>query len=272
MDYIPALPLGIGFTDQVCVPCWAAALAASVVVVLATAVWQMSSRIRGLHAQLDQSMEDSSSLSELFGSELERLRAQLTQSQEDSESLDEILGSILQGGLPGHLEMVSKDYWCVKTMDVVYTDQEGHRRKWRQSGYHINCFVPGGARDIEVSFRVVGGAEVRQVDRSKRNCPWVHDERGKTRQEKFTYARCPSNVRFEIRGASLGAFISRVTEVDDPAGGKGRTQAPLVEGVAVGAKRDAPEGKGSGEPARRLPPRPPLPPSLPPPPGVGPAA
>ena len=28
---------------------------------------------------------------------------------EDCKSVDEILGSILQGGLPGHLEMVSQD-------------------------------------------------------------------------------------------------------------------------------------------------------------------
>mmetsp|Transcript_3370 Transcript_3370/g.6726 ORF Transcript_3370/g.6726 Transcript_3370/m.6726 type:complete len:241 (-) Transcript_3370:172-894(-) len=237
MDYVPALPVGLGLGDQVCIPCWAVALATSAVLVLLTVTWQMSSRLAGVHAQLDQSTEDSASLSELFSSEIERLRTQLSQSQEDSESLDEILGSILQGGLPGHLEMVSKDYWCVKTMDVVYTDQDGQRRKWRQSGYHINCFVPGGARDIEVTFRVVGGAEVRQVDRAKPNCPWVLDENGKTKQEKFVYKRCPGNVQYDIRGPSLAAFISRVTEIDDP-GRRGKKQeAPPAEDVSVNAMR-----------------------------------
>jgi len=232
MDSIPAIPVGIGLTDQVCAPVWAVALTTSALLVLLT-VLQMSGRLHGLHAQLDQSAEDSASLSELFSSEIERLRSQLTQSQEDSESLDEILGSILQGGLPGHLEMVSKDYWCVKTMDVLYTDQDGQQRKWRQSGYHINCFVPGGARDIEVTFRVVGGAEVRQVDRNTPSCPWVLDEKGKTRLERFFYKRCPGNVQYDIRGPSLAAFISRVTEIDDP-GRRGGQQEALPAKSASG--------------------------------------
>mmetsp|Transcript_117842 Transcript_117842/g.328217 ORF Transcript_117842/g.328217 Transcript_117842/m.328217 type:complete len:223 (+) Transcript_117842:85-753(+) len=214
MDYAFFHPLGVGLPQEVCLPLWAVLVATTTVLLLTTVMWGMSSRISGLRAQLDQSAEDSASLSELFSSEIERLRTQLTQSQEDSESLDEILGSILQGGLPGHLEMISKDYWCVKTMEVSYTDQDGQRRTWRQSGYHINCFVPGGARDIEVTFSVVGGAEVRQVDRSKHDFPWVYDERGKTKPEKFTYVRCPGSVQYEIRGPSLAAFISYVTEMD----------------------------------------------------------
>lgn len=207
----------IGLFEQVCLPVWLLGVSTIVTGGLVSLLfWALISRVRMLHAQLDQSAEDAASLSELFSSELERLRVQLSQSKEDSDSLDEILGSILKGGLPGHLEMVSKDYWCVKTMDVTYIDQEGKRRTWRQSGYHVNCFIPGGAQDIEVTFSVVGGAECKQVDRTKSTFPYVYDETGHTKPEKFVYARCPGNVRFELRGPSLAAFVSHVTEVHGP--------------------------------------------------------
>jgi len=199
--------------EQVSVPLWALGLGLAAVACLTVVVSALLTRTRTLQAQLEQSSEDSATLSELFSSELERLRVQLSQTQEDSDSLDEILGSILKGGLPGHLEMTSKDYWCVKTMEVSYTDQEGERRNWRQSGYHVNCFVPGGARDIEVTFGVVGGAECKQVDRSKPDFPYIYDETGRMKLEKFTYERCPGNVRYELRGPSLATFVSHVTEV-----------------------------------------------------------
>mmetsp|Transcript_86366 Transcript_86366/g.241691 ORF Transcript_86366/g.241691 Transcript_86366/m.241691 type:complete len:265 (+) Transcript_86366:88-882(+) len=210
--------------DAVTVPLWAVALSVALHLAFGFVVWALLLRVRNLYTQLEQSSEDAASLSEMFGSELERLRELLSQSQEDSESLDEMLGSILKGGLPGHLELQSRDWWCVKTMNVAYTDQDGERKEWTQSGYHVNCYVPGGASDIEVTFGVVGGSECKRVDRSKTSCPYVYDDEGRSVPEKFTYERCPANVRYEIRGPSLGAFISKVTEVHapvrEPDGGK----------------------------------------------------
>lgn len=206
----------LGLMEQVCMPTYALGMATLIIAVLLFVLWMMHTRMTTLHMQLEQSSDDAASLSELFSSELERLRSQLLKSTDDSRSLDEILNSILRGGLPGHLEMASIDYWCVKTMDVQYIDQEGERRTWRQSGYHINCFVPGGARDVEVTFSVVGGTRCMRVDRSKHDLPWVYDEMGRKTPEKFMYKRCPGNVRFEISGPSLGAFISHVTEVHEP--------------------------------------------------------
>merc|ERR1719375_2698064 len=110
-------------------------------------------------------------MTDLFIAEIGRLRAQLSRSEDETSSLDNILGSILQDGLPGHIEMASVDYWCVKTMTVTYTDSNGIKRKWCQSGYHLNCFIPGGAQNIEVRFDVVGGAPVNQVDRGLPSMP-----------------------------------------------------------------------------------------------------
>lgn len=200
-------------SDIVCVPMWTLAVGVWGSVGLLVVIWAMQLRVKKLYSQLEQSTEDAGTLSELFSSELERVRLLLSQSREDSESLDEILESILKGGLPGFLEMTSKDYWCVKTMEVSYTDQEGKRQIFRQSGYHVNCFVPGGARDVEVTFGVVGGAPSLAVDRAKPDLPWVYEDNGEQKLEKFEYKRCPSHVKFEVQGPSLATFVAHVTEV-----------------------------------------------------------
>merc|ERR1712079_675006 len=108
------------------------------------------------------------------------------------------LNSVLNGGLPCLLEMVSGDYWCVKMMEVIYTDKKHNRKTWRQSGYEISCFIPAGATDIQVTFNIVGGAPVWQVDRSKPGLPWVLDDTGSYKVEKFNYARYPGHIRYEV--------------------------------------------------------------------------
>lgn len=205
-------PLILG--EKVCIPQLLVAAITVLVLALSILTWYLAQRLKSLSASLDQSKEDGQSLAELFSCEIERLRSQLSQSQEDSESLDQMLGSILQGGLPGHLEMVSMDYWCVRTMTVGYTDQDGQRHSRSQSGYHINFFIPGGARDLEVTFGVVGGADVKKVDRGSPDFPYVYTKEGQQQLEKFCYDRCPANVRFEIRGPSLASFVSAVSEME----------------------------------------------------------
>lgn len=197
-------------------PLCAVALSVALHLAFGFVVWALLLRVSNLYTHLEQSSEVAASLSEIFGSELERLRELLSQSQEDSESLDEMLDSILKVGLPGHLELQSRDWLCVKTMNIAYADQDGERKEWTQSGYHVNCYIPGGASGIEVTFGVVGGSECKRVDQSKTSCPYVYDDEGGSVPEKFTYERCPANVRYEIRGSSLGAFISKVVEVHAP--------------------------------------------------------
>jgi len=180
----------------------------------ATACW-LARRVRSLRDQLEQSNEDLANLADLFSSEIEGLRTRLRESQNDSATLDETLNSILgSGGLPGHLEMVSGDYWSVKMMDVTYLDKKLKRRTWRQSGYQLGCFVPAGASDVEVTFTIAGGAPVWQADRSKPGLPWVLDDNGQYKAEKFKYAKCPGHIRYEVCGTSLHAFISHIGLMD----------------------------------------------------------
>lgn len=193
--------------DQVCVSLWTICSVAIVLFALATAMWWFSCNIRSLQAQLKQCSVDLANLSESFSSENEGLKAQLSQKHETSTPR-------LQADLPGHLELKSKDYWCVKTMDVVYTDKDGKLKTWHQSGYDISCFLPAGARNIEVTIGAVGGAAVRQVDRSKPGFPWVLDEHGNTKVEKMCYNKCSCHIRYEVRGTSLHAFISHIAEMD----------------------------------------------------------
>eukprot|EP00811_Abedinium_folium_P003734 NODE_13434_length_1166_cov_4.071222.p1 GENE.NODE_13434_length_1166_cov_4.071222~~NODE_13434_length_1166_cov_4.071222.p1 ORF type:complete len:244 (-),score=31.75 NODE_13434_length_1166_cov_4.071222:258-989(-) len=212
---IVALLTRVNLLQKVCVPIWVAGAAVGTCLVLMAVLWLGTTRLQNVTLKLQRSTEDSLSLSELFSSEIERLRQQLSQSQQDSASLDEILGSILQGGLPGHLEMFPGDYWCVRTMNVTYTDHEGTQRNWSQSGYHVNCFVPGGAKDIDVTFGVVGGAEAKRVDRSLSHYPYIYDKKGNMIIERFVYPRVPGYVRFELRGPSLSTFIARVTDMNE---------------------------------------------------------
>lgn len=214
-------------SESVCIPIWAGAVNLTIICGLLVRLWILNARVGNVFAKLQQSSDDASTLSDLFSSELERVRQQLSQSREDNDSLDEILGSILKGGLPGHLEMMSDDYWCVRTMDVAYTDQDGEKQHWRQSGYNVNCFVPGGARDIEVIFDVVGGAPCHQVDRGNPDLPWVYDKEGRKQIDEFHYERCPQNVRYKIRGPSLGAFVSHVTEVPPSSSSIHQPKAPI---------------------------------------------
>jgi len=210
---------------------------------LVTIAWLLMGYARSLRARLEQVTDDLANLADLFSSEIESLRTQLLQSQRDSQGLDETLSSILQGGLPTHFEMVSGDYWCVKMMEVTYTDKKQNRRTWRQTGYQINCFVPAGATNIEVAFTIVGGAPVWQVDRSKPELPWILDDIGFFRAEKFNYAKCPGHIRYEVCGTSLHAFVSHIAQMDVLAGEpshantKGKAASLSFETVKASAMR-----------------------------------
>jgi len=109
-------------------------------------------------------------------------------------------------------EMVSRDFQCIRTMDVTYTDEKGVSQQWAGSGYNVKCHLPSSARDIEVTFSVVGGRNVCRVDRRDPQLPWVEDANGQRPRESFSYARCPQCVQFDIRGPSLHSYISQVQE------------------------------------------------------------
>eukprot|EP00929_Paragymnodinium_shiwhaense_P088915 TRINITY_DN49211_c0_g1_i1.p2 TRINITY_DN49211_c0_g1~~TRINITY_DN49211_c0_g1_i1.p2 ORF type:complete len:259 (+),score=54.23 TRINITY_DN49211_c0_g1_i1:162-938(+) len=200
--------------QPVCLPAWQLGTVCILLALATLCMWLTWRRAGILQSQLEQIGEDSHSLTELFTSEVERLRRQLMKTKEDSEGLDDILGSLLREGLPCHLELVSKDYWCVRTMTVTYTDHAGCQKSISQSGYHISCFVPGGSRDIEVTFSVVGGSSCKKVDRSQPGWPYIYDEDGNTQQERFHFSCCPGTVKFEAQGPSWGSFISHVAKTE----------------------------------------------------------
>jgi len=213
-DVLDIWQLTSSLTELRCFAMWTVWSMVAFCLALVATAWWLAAYVRSLRAQLEQGRDDIANLAGLFSSEIESLRTQLLQSEKDSQSLDETLSAILHGGLPGQLEVVSGDYWSVKMMDVVYTDKKQVRRTWRQSGYQINCFIPAGASDIEVTFHIVGGAPVWQVDRSKHELPWVLDKTGSYKPEKFKYEKCPGHIRYEIRGTSLHAFISHIAQTD----------------------------------------------------------
>jgi len=117
--------------------------------------------------------------------------------------------------MEGLLEMVSRDIQCVRKMDVAYSDEQGARQQWSGSGYNVKYHLPMSARDVEVTFSVVGGRKVCRVDRRDPQLPWIEDANGQRPLEGFFYERCPQCVQFDIRGPSLHAYISRVQEQHD---------------------------------------------------------
>eukprot|EP00419_Tripos_fusus_P026461 CAMPEP_0172709236 /NCGR_PEP_ID=MMETSP1074-20121228/53823_1 /TAXON_ID=2916 /ORGANISM="Ceratium fusus, Strain PA161109" /LENGTH=225 /DNA_ID=CAMNT_0013532419 /DNA_START=46 /DNA_END=723 /DNA_ORIENTATION=+ len=206
-DFMRDLRMASYLMEPVCISLWTICLVATVLLALMKMVWRMSCKTCSLQAQLEQCSVDLANLSETFGSETERLKAQLFQKHE-------ALNPVLQADIPGHLQLISRDYWCIKTMDVVYTNKDGKLQTWQQTGYDISCFLPVGAHNLEVTFGVVGGVAIRQVDRSKPGFPWVVDAHGNPKVEKFCYQKCPCHMRYEVRGTSLHAFISHVAEMD----------------------------------------------------------
>jgi len=110
--------------------------------------------------------------------------------------------------VPGSFTMVSTDYWCVRTMQIAYVDEEGCRKQVQQSGYSLRISLPASAVDLEIALSAIGGPEVQAVDRSSPGSPFIVPRQ----VERFRYARCPESVQFEISGNVLNPYISSVTE------------------------------------------------------------
>jgi len=110
------------------------------------------------------------------------------------------------------LEMVSRDFQCVRTLHVSYTDTSGTRQNFSGTGYSVSCHLPSSACDVEVTFTAFGGRPVNKVDRRDPSLPWVQDANGQSLPESFLYTSCPQCVQYEIRGAPWQAYISQVYE------------------------------------------------------------
>lgn len=115
------------------------------------------------------------------------------------------------------LQMMPKDFQCIRTMHVTYMDGGGERQSWSGTGYKAKCHVPSDAKDVEVTFSVVGGAAAHRVDRRDPQMPFLKDANGQFVQEKFVYRSCPGCVMYEIGGTALHAYISSVIEHRDDA-------------------------------------------------------
>jgi len=118
------------------------------------------------------------------------------------------------------LHLVSRDYKCTRSMHVAYTTAAGSHKDWSGTGHNVRCHLPSTAQDVEVTFSVVGGGKVYKVDRRDQQMPWIEDAHGTPGcvplvprpVEKFVYATCPPCMLYEMRGPSLGSYISRVCE------------------------------------------------------------
>mmetsp|Transcript_108074 Transcript_108074/g.312297 ORF Transcript_108074/g.312297 Transcript_108074/m.312297 type:complete len:775 (+) Transcript_108074:80-2404(+) len=111
------------------------------------------------------------------------------------------------------LEMVSRDFRSIRTMRVDYLDASGQPQTFTGSGYRVVCHLPADARDVEVSFQVVGGGPICKVDRRDPDMPFLKDANGDRPPEIFCYPECPSCVQFEVRGLPWRAHVSRVIEL-----------------------------------------------------------
>jgi len=110
------------------------------------------------------------------------------------------------------LELVSRDFLCVVSMQVAYTDKVGRRQEWSGSGYKVKCHLQSDATEVEVSFSAVGGRKVQKVDRRDPQRPWIEDANGHRPLELFFYDRLPPCVQYDIRGPAFGPHVSRVFE------------------------------------------------------------
>jgi len=80
-----------------------------------------------------------------------------------------------------------------------------------RSGYHVECEVPGHARDIRVTFEAPPGTPVTAVNRDDQSLPWVKSTilSGKYVPECITFAR-PVTAVFEMRGFLTRSYVSKV--------------------------------------------------------------
>merc|ERR1719161_1615708 len=128
----------------------------------------------------------------------------MMQSEEEERDTAEVLS-------PGYFEMTSSK-GCVKRMMVEYSDDEGQKQQWNESGYFLICFLPRGATDIRVTFSVVGGGQVYAVDRTQAKRPWVK-QNGRYFLEEFRYAEPPDSkcaIRYELAGSSFHCYVHDV--------------------------------------------------------------
>mmetsp|Transcript_92992 Transcript_92992/g.266616 ORF Transcript_92992/g.266616 Transcript_92992/m.266616 type:complete len:809 (-) Transcript_92992:33-2459(-) len=135
------------------------------------------------------------------------------------------------------LQMLSRDFRCIRSMHVSYTDSKGARQQWSGTGAKVKCHLQSDVTDLEVTFSVVGGSTVRKVDRRDPEMPWVQDANGQYPQEKFVYKSCPGFVLYEICGSSLRPRISNIVEHCD---GQDLDQQPDQFALAAGNCSDSP--------------------------------
>lgn len=110
------------------------------------------------------------------------------------------------------IQLVSRDFRCIRTLNVAYTDGDGERKQWSGNGFNVKCHVPSVAKDVEVTFAAVGGSNVVKVDRRDPQLPFVQDANGKWAIEKFSYVQCPQYAQFDVRGTSFHTYICGVRE------------------------------------------------------------
>jgi len=92
-------------------------------------------------------------------------------------------------------------------MKVDYLNEADEIVSWcSHSGYSAEFKVPMSARNVVVRFEVAtpfGRAVVWEVDRSKKDMPWVNP----SCQEMFVYD-IPIDTKFILRGTSRRCYVS----------------------------------------------------------------
>jgi len=105
--------------------------------------------------------------------------------------------------------------WCQRWMTVKYKtkDQEQitvlstDKGEW-DGWYGTTMMIDPEASDIEVSFDVRGGSEIKAVDRSASSRPWCKDGKGKCYKEVFKFdGRQTVVAKFELVGTSLHSYV-----------------------------------------------------------------
>eukprot|EP00746_Dinoflagellata_sp_MGD_P033605 gnl/MRDRNA2_/MRDRNA2_18021_c0_seq1.p1 gnl/MRDRNA2_/MRDRNA2_18021_c0~~gnl/MRDRNA2_/MRDRNA2_18021_c0_seq1.p1 ORF type:complete len:487 (+),score=77.18 gnl/MRDRNA2_/MRDRNA2_18021_c0_seq1:118-1578(+) len=156
----------------------------------------------------------------LLGSGSEKESEICTKRNFPSSFLDRMLGTLtrsaaltsVSGSQPVPLQgptlvMRSADRWSTRSMNVHYT-LDSEVMHWSQWGYDLQCVLPEGAMDVEVSF-TAGGAEIYAVDRDAKGKPWVEPIEGGYTVERFFYTAPAADfkVTFTLRGPLRNCYV-----------------------------------------------------------------
>lgn len=110
----------------------------------------------------------------------------------------------------GRLTYIDGGNGCSRDMVATFKlDGEEERTTLKSNGFNV-LFLPDGAVDIKVHFKLNGGKTVKQVDRSDPKQPWVKTEKGGYQVDVFDFERGDGvEAVFLLQGPLTHCFVAK---------------------------------------------------------------